>query len=46
MLMMLGAVIMDVWPFNPTETDREAGGDYVEKAVMGRSSAGSARSKP
>lgn len=36
MLMILGAVIMDVWPFNPTETGRESGGDYVEKPIMGR----------
>lgn len=36
MLMMLGPVVMDVWPFNPTETDHEGGGDYVEKPVMGR----------
>lgn len=36
MLMILGSVVMDVWPFNPTETGRDSGGDYVEKAVMGR----------
>lgn len=36
MLMMLGPLMMEVWPFNPTETSREAGGDYVEKPVMGR----------
>lgn len=36
MLMTLGPVVMDVWPFNPTETARESGGDYIEKAVMGR----------
>lgn len=34
--MALGSVVMDVWPFNPTETSRESGGDYVEKPVMGR----------
>lgn len=36
MLMALGPVVMEVWPFNPTETSRESGGDYVEKPVMGR----------
>lgn len=36
MLMILGSVVMDVWPFNPTETARDSGGDYVEKPVMGR----------
>lgn len=36
MLMVLGSVPMEVWPFNPTETGRESGGDYVEKPVMGR----------
>lgn len=36
MLMVLGSVQMEVWPFNPTETGRESGGDYVEKPVMGR----------
>lgn len=36
MLMILGPIVMDVWPFNPTETGRESGGDYVEKPVMGR----------
>lgn len=36
MLMVLGSVTMEVWPFNPTETGRDSGGDYVEKAVMGR----------
>ena len=36
MLMILGPLMMEVWPFNPTETTREAGGDYVEKPVMGR----------
>ncbi|WP_276200176.1 phage tail protein [Chelatococcus sp. XZ-Ab1] len=36
MLMMLGPLLMEVWPFNPTETSRESGGDFVEKPVMGR----------
>lgn len=36
MLMVLGSVQMDVWPFNPTETGLESGGDYVEKPVIGR----------
>lgn len=36
MLMIIGAVPIEVWPFNATETSRDAGGDYVEKPVMGR----------
>lgn len=36
MLMTLGSLTMEVWPFNPTEADRDSGGDYVEKPVMGR----------
>lgn len=36
MLMMLGSVALDVWPFNPTDTGQETGGDFVEKPVMGR----------
>lgn len=36
MLMTLGSLVLEVWPFNPTETDRNSGGDYVEKPVMGR----------
>lgn len=36
MLMMLGSVELEVWPFNPTETGHETGGDFVEKPVMGR----------
>lgn len=36
MLMLIGAVAVEVWPFNATETSRDTGGDYVEKPVMGR----------
>lgn len=36
MLMVLGALSFQVWPFNPTETSKESGGEYVEKPVMGR----------
>lgn len=36
MLMTLGPLAMEVWPFNPTETERESGGEYVEKPVVGR----------
>lgn len=36
MLMVLGALAFEVWPFNPTGTGSESGGEYVEKPVMGR----------
>ena len=36
MLMMLGALTLEVWPFNPVSTGCDSGGDYVEKPVMGR----------
>lgn len=36
MLMVLGALRFEVWPFNPVETSSESGGEYVEKPVMGR----------
>lgn len=36
MLLLLGALTFEVWPFNATETGRESGGEYVEKPVMGR----------
>lgn len=36
MLLMLGALAFEVWPFNPVGTGSESGGDYVEKPVMGR----------
>lgn len=36
MLMTLGSLTMELFPFNPTETDRASGGEYVEKPVMGR----------
>lgn len=36
MLMALGALALEVWPLNPTEMSRDSGGEYVEKAVMGR----------
>lgn len=36
MLMVLGALKFEVWPFNPTETGSEEGGEFVEKPVMGR----------
>ena len=36
MLMVLGSLTMEVWPFNPTDTMRDSGGEYVEKPVMGR----------
>jgi len=36
MLMVLGALTFKVWPFNPTGTGSDSGGEYVEKPVMGR----------
>src|SRR5690606_36141705 len=36
MLMSLGSLSFEVWPLNPTETGRDSGGEYVEKAIMGR----------
>lgn len=36
MLMVLGALRFEVWPFNPIETGSDSGGEYVEKPVMGR----------
>lgn len=36
MLFLLGALSFEIWPLNPTGTDSENGGDYVEKPVMGR----------
>lgn len=29
MLMVLGALVFQVWPFNPTETSGESYGEYV-----------------
>ncbi len=36
MLMNFGALKFEVWPFNPTATSSESGGEYVEKPIMGR----------
>lgn len=36
MLFLLGALSFEIWPLNPTGTDSDSGGDYVEKPVMGR----------
>jgi phage protein U len=36
MLLLIGALALDIFPFNPTEMDRDSGGDYVEKPVPGR----------
>ncbi len=35
MLFMLGALQLDVRAFNPQRTTRDAGGEYVEKPVLG-----------
>lgn len=35
MLFMVGALQLDVLSFNPQKTQREAGGEYVEKPVLG-----------
>ena len=34
--MNFGALKFEVWPFNPTATSSESGGEYVEKPIMGR----------
>lgn len=36
MLMTIGAVALEVWPLNITDTSRSTGGEFAEKAIMGR----------
>lgn len=36
MLMMIGAVAVEVWPFNATEYAQQDAGRFAEKSVIGR----------
>lgn len=36
MLMTIGPIALDIWPLNPTETERTTGAEYAEKGIIGR----------